>query len=87
MPKASKTAAHRQRTGNDPGLYQRVFDTPDGQKVLIDLQARFYDRKIFVPGGHEGARATDFNCGRMEVVRFILSSTYPHDEPPQGENS
>lgn len=53
--------------------FKRVFvNDPDGAAVLEHLTALFYDRQIFVPGGSEGARQTDFNAGRQDVVGYVI---------------
>ena len=55
----------------DPGTFRRVFeDNPDGAAVLEALQARFC-RKIWHPGGLEGARQTDYANGQFSVINFI----------------
>lgn len=57
-----------------PETYARIFVSHgDGQAILEDLTARFYDRPSFVRGGAEGARQTDYQEGRRAVVHFILS--------------
>lgn len=53
-------------------LYQRVLGGPEGEKLLLDLAARFYDRPIYVPGGEEGARETERRAAQHEVIAFIL---------------
>lgn len=54
--------------------FRRVFvNDPEGAAVLEHLTAVFYDRQIFVPGGTEGARQTDFNAGQQKVVGYIIS--------------
>jgi len=54
-------------------LYQSLFlHSPMGDKVLEDLTGIFYDKNIFVRGGVEASRQTDFNLGSREVVAFIL---------------
>lgn len=56
-----------------PEMYARVFEGhAEGQILLEDLVARFYDQRSFTPGGVDGARATDFKEGRRAVVGFIL---------------
>lgn len=55
-----------------PADYARTFEgLPSGQIVLEDLVARF-GGKLWVPGGVEGARETDRNCGRRAVLDFIV---------------
>lgn len=54
-------------------MYLRVFQGhAEGQILLEDLVARFYDRQSFTPGGVEGARMSDHKEGRRHVVAFIL---------------
>lgn len=53
--------------------YQRTFvNDPDGAKVLEDLVKRFYDVDVFVKGGAEGARETDYKAGARAAVGYIL---------------
>lgn len=56
-----------------PQTYQRVFGNPQGELVLLDLQARFLDRRMYVPGGQEGARETEARAAQADVVRYILT--------------
>jgi len=39
--------------------------------VIDDLVKRF-GGKLWADGGTEGARKTDYNCGRRSVLDFIL---------------
>lgn len=56
----------------DPATYARVFEGhAEGALVLEDLTRRFGGR-LFVPGGEDGKRQTDFNLGRRAVLDFIL---------------
>lgn len=60
----------------DGPMYHRVFvEHAEGRLVLEDLLARFHDRKIWQPGGNDGARETERRAAQMEVVRFILGRT------------
>lgn len=56
----------------DPSLYNRVFSSPDGQKVLEDLAARYYYVKTYVPGGIEAQRESDARGARRDVIDFII---------------
>lgn len=49
-------------------LYARVFDGPDGQRVLADLRDRFGDRQSFVIGD---PHATSYHEGQRAVVLLI----------------
>jgi len=54
--------------------YKRTFvNDPDGARVLADLKARFYDVDVFVKGGEEGARETDYRAGKRAAVAHILN--------------
>jgi len=56
----------------DPTLYNRVFNSPDGKKVLEDLTARYYDVDTFKPGGVAEQRESDARSARRGVIHFIL---------------
>lgn len=78
------------RTSLDPAAYARVFEGHhEGAQVLEDLIRRF-GGALFVKGGEEGRRQTDFNLGRRSVLDFILSQVNrandvaPPDEDPAG---
>ena len=54
-----------------PADYARTFEgSVSGQRVFEDMVKRFAG-KLWVPGGVEGARETDRNCGRRAVLDFI----------------
>ncbi len=56
----------------DPAVYSRVFEGHhEGRLILEDLTRRF-GGDLFVKGGEEGRRQTDFNLGRRKVLDFIL---------------
>lgn len=71
---ASKPPEHAD-FDRDPNLYNRLFNTPDGQKVLDDLAARFYYVKTYVPGGIEGQRESDARGARRDVIDYIIKRT------------
>lgn len=57
-----------------PEVYHRVFEGHhEGVLILEDLVARFYDVDVFVKGGAEGARATDYKAGQRATVQHILT--------------
>lgn len=57
----------------EPGAYARVFEGHhEGVLILEDLTMRFGGR-LFVKGGEEGRRETDYNLGRRAVLDFIVS--------------
>lgn len=72
----------------DPAVYARVFEGHhEGKLILEDLTRRF-GGALFVKGGEEGRRQTDFNLGRRHVLDFIVSmvnianSVTPADDEP-----
>lgn len=70
-----------------PEAYARVFDGHhEGRAVLEDLTRRF-GGNLFVKGGEEGRRSTDFNLGRRAVLDFILGMVnQASDVPPPDED-
>lgn len=57
----------------DAKMYARVFEGhAEAKMVLEDLTKRF-GGALFVKGGEEGRRQTDFNLGRRFVLDFILT--------------
>lgn len=56
----------------DPTAYSRVFEGHhEGALILEDLTLRF-GGALFVKGGEEGRRETDWRLGRRSVLDFIL---------------
>lgn len=56
----------------DSAVYARVFeDHHEGRLILDDLIRRF-GGALFVKGGEEGRRETDYRLGRRAVLDFIL---------------
>jgi hypothetical protein len=68
----------------DPTMYARVFEGHhEGVLILDDLTRRF-GGALFVKGGEEGRRQTDFNLGRRAVLDFIVTMiNSAHDVPPE----
>jgi len=56
----------------DPATYARVFEHGEGALILEDLANRFGGR-LFVKGGEEGRRETDYNLGRRAVLDFLIA--------------
>jgi hypothetical protein len=75
----------------DPAAYARVFEGHhEGALILEDLTARF-GGALFVKGGEEGRRETDYRLGRRSVLDFILGQINqasgapdPDEDPNQG---
>ena len=68
----------------DAAAYARLFEgSPDGPAVLADLVARF-GGALFVKGGEEGRRETDYRLGRRAVLDFILARI---DQASQGDQA
>lgn len=56
----------------DAAAYARVFEGHhEGAQILDDLTRRF-GGALFVKGGEEGRRETDYRLGRRSVLDFIL---------------
>lgn len=72
----------------DPGAYARIFEGhPDGAAVLDDLVSRF-GGSLFVKGGEEGRRETDYRLGRRAVLDFILIKiAQANNAPPIEDDS
>lgn len=70
----------------EPAAYSRVFEFHhEGVQILEDLTRRF-GGALFVKGGEEGRRQTDFNLGRRSVLDFIVGQiNQAHDVPPPDE--
>ena len=57
----------------DAAAYARVFEGHhEGVVILEDLTRRF-GGALFVKGGEEGRRETDYRLGRRAVLDFIVS--------------
>lgn len=53
-------------------MYARVFEGHhEGALILEDLTARF-GGALFVKGGEEGRRETDYRLGKRAVLDFII---------------
>lgn len=58
----------------DPAAYARVFEGHhEGALILEDLNRRFGSVNLFVKGGVDGQRETDFRLGRRAVMDFIFN--------------
>lgn len=56
----------------DAGTYARVFEGhAEGRLILEDLISRF-GGSLFVKGGEEGRRETDYRLGRRALLDFII---------------
>lgn len=71
----------------DAATYARVFDGHhEGVLVLEDLIARFCGA-MFVKGGEEGRRETDYRLGRRSVIDFILSQINHANDAPSDDDA
>jgi hypothetical protein len=73
----------------DVGAYARIFEGhPDGVAILNDLVSRF-GGSLFVKGGEEGRRETDFRLGRRSVLDYVLSKIDQANNvpPPDDDDS
>jgi hypothetical protein len=66
-----------------PEMYARVFEGHhEGALILEDLTRRF-GGALFVKGGEEGRRETDYRLGRRSVLDHIISQiNKAHDVAP-----
>ena len=55
-----------------PADYARTFEGSESGKAVLEDLVRRFGGKLWVPGGPEGARQTDRNCGRRSVLDFIV---------------
>jgi len=71
-----------------PEAYARVFEGHhEGALILDDLIARF-GGSLFVKGGEEGRRETDYRLGRRAVLDFIVGQiNQANSAPPLEDDS
>jgi hypothetical protein len=64
-------------------MYARVFEGHhEGALILEDLTRRF-GGALYVKGGEEGRRETDYRLGARSVLDFVLNKiNQAHDVPP-----
>lgn len=71
----------------DAAMYARVFEGhAEGALVLEDLTLRF-GGALFVKGGEEGRRQTDFNLGRRSLLDFILGQINRANGAPESDDT
>lgn len=70
----------------DAAMYARVFEHGEGALVLEDLTAR-YGGALFVKGGEEGRRETDYRLGRRALLDFILGQINQANGTPPDEDT
>ena len=58
----------------DAAAYARVFEgNPEGALVLEELVAMFSAPALFVKGGEDGRRSTDYRLGQHSVPNYIIN--------------
>lgn len=57
----------------DASAYARVFEGHHEGAVILDDLTRRFGGALFVKGGEEGRRETDYRLGRRAVLDFIVS--------------
>lgn len=69
-------------------MYSRVFEGHhEGVLILDDLTRRF-GGALFVKGGEEGRRETDYRLGRRAVLDHIVGQiNQAHAVPPTDDDS
>lgn len=55
-----------------PQMYARVFEGHAEAAMVLDDLTRRFGGGLFIKGGEEGRRQTDYNLGRRAVLDFIL---------------
>jgi hypothetical protein len=71
----------------DAAMYARVFEGhAEGALVLEDLISRF-GGALFVKGGEEGRRETDYRLGRRSLLDFILGQINQANGAPPPDDS
>lgn len=66
----------------DAAMYARVFEGhAEGALVLEDLTSRF-GGALFVKGGEEGRRETDYRLGRRSVLDHIIGQVNQANNAP-----
>lgn len=57
----------------DPAMYSRVFEGHHEGKQVLDELVSVFGGKLFVRGGEDGRRQTDYNLGARSVLDFICN--------------
>lgn len=71
----------------DAAMYARVFEGhAEGALILEDLTRRF-GGSLFVKGGEEGRRETDWRLGRRHVLDFIVGQINQANEIPPPDDT
>jgi hypothetical protein len=56
-----------------PSTYQAIFEHDKrGAAILEELEQRFNRRSVYVRGGLEAQRETDYRAGQQSVFAYIL---------------
>lgn len=63
-------------------VYTRLFNTPDGEVVLKDLEERFYNNDLLTVGD---PHATAYNVGLRDAVRHIKETIQDGEKLNLGE--
>jgi hypothetical protein len=71
----------------DADTYARVFEGHHEGVLILDDLVRRFGGALFVKGGEEGRRQTDFNLGRRSVLDFIMGQiNQSHNVAPPDED-
>lgn len=52
--------------------YAQIFEDDKRGAAIFDELVNKFGGEVYVPGGPEGARATDYRAGQLSVLNFIL---------------
>jgi hypothetical protein len=71
----------------DADAYARVFEGHHEGVLILDDLVRRFGGALFVKGGEEGRRQTDYNLGRRSVLDFIMGQiNQSHHVAPTDED-
>lgn len=52
--------------------YSQIFEDDKRGAAIFDELVHKFGGEVYVPGGLEGARQTDYRAGQLSVLNFIL---------------
>ena len=65
----------------DPADWLVFSSSPEGQRVLTELNHRFAAGSCYVPGGHDAERQTLANAAQRDVLDYIAQSIQAAGQP------
>lgn len=67
-----------------PQVYKALFESQNGEKVLQELLAIFYDADLFAA---ENTQMTSYRLGQRDVVKHILQKMAKGNQPVEEDNN